>query len=207
MAINEGVGSNSKSNNDLLVDMTTLFLNTYNYCSYIKEKNDFQEKLIKDLQGVVQTCIRYLTFKEVELKVSEKTRKVLLKRYLSLVKAFKADKKTFQEYSMQVQKKEKIESAALIIQRFYRRFKQKQMQRYAFKTNFQLERERKNSRNLSRNADDFNAKTGKLLIQQSMNHLNIVFNDMREIFVQKSSVKYTKFKQHYNTMPKKNETQ
>jgi len=119
---------------------------------------------------------------------------VLLKRYLSLVKAFKADKKTFKEYSSQVQKKEKSASAALIIQRFYRRWKQRQMERYAFRTDFQLQRERKNSQNLSKNADDFNAKTGKLLIQQSMNHMNIVFNDMREIFLQKTSLKYTKFK-------------
>lgn len=68
------------------------------------------------------------------------------------------------------------------------------MERYAFRTDFQLQRERKNSQNLSKNADDFNAKTGKLLIQQSMNHMNIVFNDMREIFLQKTSLKYTKFK-------------
>lgn len=33
--------------------------------------SDFQEKVIKDLQGVIQTCIRYFTFKEVELKIAE----------------------------------------------------------------------------------------------------------------------------------------
>ncbi len=38
MAINEGSINSSRSNNDLIVDLTTLFLNTYNYCSYIKQK-------------------------------------------------------------------------------------------------------------------------------------------------------------------------
>jgi len=38
MAISEGLGNNSKINNGLLIDLTILFLNTYNYCGYIQEK-------------------------------------------------------------------------------------------------------------------------------------------------------------------------
>ena len=38
LAINEGFSNDSKSNNDLLIDLTSLFLNTYNYCFYVMEK-------------------------------------------------------------------------------------------------------------------------------------------------------------------------
>jgi len=41
MAISEGLGIRSETKSDLLIDLTILFLNTYNYCSYIKEKKYF----------------------------------------------------------------------------------------------------------------------------------------------------------------------
>lgn len=38
LSINEGSNISSKVSNDLIIDLTTLFLNTYNYCGYLKEK-------------------------------------------------------------------------------------------------------------------------------------------------------------------------
>lgn len=61
---------------------------------------------------------------------------MLLKRYKLLIKAFKTDKKTFEDFTLQVQEKEKIEAAVLRIQRFYRLSKEREIKKFAFKKDF-----------------------------------------------------------------------
>jgi len=80
------------------------------------------------------------------------------------------------------------------------------MKKFAFKTTSvffylfcnnnlkQLLKAEQSTEKLMSNYNNFNAQTGKLLIKQSMGHLEMTFNDLKEIFIQKNSLKYAKFK-------------
>ena len=50
---------------------------------------------------------------------------------MSLIKAFKEDKKTFEDFTRQIKKNQKVDGAALVIQRFYRRWKERQIKKFA----------------------------------------------------------------------------
>lgn len=121
-----------------------------------------------------------------------------------MLKEFDQRQMNFEIYTNLIEEKQKFENAALVIQRFFRRKKQHMTEKLAFRTNFVifqiidhlkiLLKERRNSEKIAKEFQKLNATTGKILLKKSFNHIESIFSNLNEIFLQKSSVKYENYK-------------